>query len=167
MNKEQYEAPTFLDTKKLPDHIEDVPETPADPETVLTDEQLTAGGLVKVNAFMRSKASANALRVQKHREKKEAEGVKQINVQASEEARQAIKAIADRTKSGETLPEVLASLAGTLPSIPQLAKKTETPDPKAERLTIEEKQLVQIGHQVRSLTGWRKALARIIGLTTS
>lgn len=152
---------------RLPDHIEEITEAPANPDAVLTDEQLAAGGLVKVNAFMRSKASANALRVQKHREKKEAEGVKQINVQASEEARQAIKAIADRTKAGETLPEVLASLAGTLPSIPQPTARTETPDPKGERLTMEEKQLVQIGHQVKRLSGWRKALARVIGLTVS
>lgn len=167
MNKEQYEVPTFLDTKKLPDHIEDVPETPADPETVLTDEQLAAGGLVKVNAFMRSKASANALRVQKHREKKEAEGVKQINVQANEEARQAIKAIAERTKAGEQLSNVLASLAGNPAEIPEAAPQTKTPDPKAERLTQEEKRLVLIGQRVQGLTGWRKALARVIGLISA
>lgn len=34
---------------QLPDHLEQIPETPADPETVLTDEQLAAGGLVKVS----------------------------------------------------------------------------------------------------------------------
>jgi len=120
---------------QLPDHLEQIPETPADPETVLTDEQLAAGGLVKVNAFMRSKASANALRVQKHREKKEAEGVKQINVQANEEARQAIKAIADRTKAGEALSDVLATLAGTAQATPTATPKAETPKPKPERMT--------------------------------
>ena len=126
-----------------------------------------AGGLVKVNAFMRSKASANALRVQKHREKKEAEGVKQINVQATEEARQAIKAIAERTKAGEELSNVLASLAGTPAAIPETAPQTKTPDPKAERLTPDEKRLVGIGQRVQALTGWRKALARVIGLISA
>lgn len=167
MNADKYEVPTFLASTALPEHIEDIKETPADPEKSLSDSELAAGGLVPVKAFMRTKASANALRVQKHREKKEAEGVKQINVQASEEARQVIKAIADRTKAGEALGDVLATLAGTLPSIPQPTPKTETPDPKTERLTTEEKQLVLIGHQVQQLAGWRKALARIIGITTS
>lgn len=152
---------------RLPDHIEEITEAPANPDAVLTDEQLAAGGLVKVNAFMRSKASANALRVQKHREKKEAEGVKQINVQASEEARQAIKAIADRTKAGEELSNVLASLAGAPAAIPEAAPQTKTPDPKAERLTPEEKRLVGIGQRVQALTGWRKALARVIGLISA
>lgn len=165
--KDQYQVPTFLETKKLPDHIEDIPEAPANPDAALTDEQLAAGGMVKVNAFMRSKASANALRVQKHREKKEAEGVKQINVQASEEARQAIKAIADRTKAGEPLGNVLATLAGTPAPTAEAAAETKTPDPKAERLTPEEKRLVGIGQRVQSLTGWRKTLARVIGLISA
>lgn len=145
---------------QLPNHIEEITETPTDPESVLTDEQLAAGGLVKVNAFMRSKTSANALRVKKHREKKETEGIKQINVQANEEARQAIKAIADKTKAGEPLSDVLATLAGTTPTA---NPKAETPEP----ITAEEKELVQIGKQVKQLTGWRKAIARMIGIKVS
>ena len=57
--------------QQLPDHIEDVIESPTNPDKVLTDDALAAGGLVKVNAFMRTKSSAGALRVQKHRDKKE------------------------------------------------------------------------------------------------
>jgi len=149
---------------QLPDHLEEIPEIPTNPESILTDEQLAAGGLVKVNAFMRSKASANALRVKKHREKKETEGIKQINVQANEEARQAIKAIADRTKAGEPISDVLATLAGTTPTA---NPKAETPEPKPERITTEEMELVQIGQQVKKLTGWRKAIARMIGIKVS
>jgi len=131
--------------QQLPDHIEDVIESPTNPDKVLTDDALAAGGLVKVNAFMRTKSSAGALRVQKHRDKKEAEGIKQINVQASEEARQAIKTIAARTGKGEKLENVLAELVG-------------------DRLTNEEKQTIAIGQQVKALTGWRKKIARAIGI---
>lgn len=131
--------------QQLPDHIEDVTESPTNPDKVLTDDALAAGGLVKVNAFMRTKSSAGALRVQKHRDKKEAEGVKQINVQASEEARQAIKTIAARTGEGEKLENVLAELVG-------------------DRLTTEEKQTIAIGQQVKALTGWRKKVAQAIGI---
>lgn len=144
-----------MNTKsQLPDHIEEIAESPVNPETILTDKQLADGGLVKVNAFMRSKAGANALRVQKHRKKKEAEGIKQINIQGNEEMRQTIKVIAERTKAGEPLNKVLATLAGNAPAILP-----------TERLTIEEKQLMQIGQQVKMLTGWRKTLARVIGVT--
>lgn len=149
--------------------LEDMPQLPADPDKVLTDEQLAAGGLVKVNAFMRSKASANALRVKRHRDRKEAEGVKQINVQATEEAREVIKEIAKRTATGEELESVLAQIVSeagiTLPTATPEAP--QAPQPKPERLTAEEKRLVAIGHQVETLTGWRRALARIIGLTAS
>lgn len=134
-----------VQTIDLPDHIEDVIESPTSPDNVLTDDALAAGGLVKVNAFMRTKSSAGALRVQKHRDKMEAEGVKQINVQASEEARQAIKTIAARTGEGEKLENVLAELV---------------PD----RLTTEEKQTIAIGKQVKALTGWRKKLIRALGI---
>jgi len=150
--------------EQLPDHIEDVTESPTNPDKVLTDDALAAGGLVKVNAFMRTKSSAGALRVQKHRDKKEADGIKQINVEANEEARQAIKAIADRTKAGETLSDVLATLASTAQATPTETLKTETPEPKPERMTIEEMELVQIGQQVKRLTGWRKKIARAIGI---
>lgn len=149
--------------------LEDMPQLPADPDKVLTDERLAAGGLVKVNAFMRSKASANALRVKRHRDRKEAEGVKQINVQATEEAREVIKEIAKRTATGEELESVLAQIVSEAGiSLPTAAPEaTKTPQPKPEHLTAEEKRLVAIGHQVETLSGWRRALARIIGLTTS
>lgn len=149
--------------------LEDMPQLPADPDKVLTDEQLAAGGLVKVNAFMRSKASANALRVKRHRDRKEAEGVKQINVQATEEAREVIKEIAKRTATGEELESVLAQIVSEAGiSLPTAAPEApRAPQPKPERLTAEEKRLVAIGHQVETLSGWRRALARIIGLTTS
>lgn len=62
--------------------VEDLKENPVDSSGALTDEQLKDGGLVPVNAFMRTRASKNALRVRKCKKNAEAEGVKQINVQA-------------------------------------------------------------------------------------
>lgn len=91
------------------DHLEDAERAQgvADPAAVLTDDQLEAGGLRQVRAFVRTKASRNALRVQKHREKAAAEGLGQVNVVAPEAARKALKTIAKRTSGGEPLEAVL------------------------------------------------------------
>ena len=91
------------------DHLEDAERAQgvADPAAVLTDDQLEAGGLRQVRAFVRTRASRNALRVQKHREKAAAEGLGQVNVVAPEAARDALKAIAKRTAGGEPLEAVL------------------------------------------------------------
>lgn len=66
------------------DHLEDAERAQgvADPAAVLTDDQLEEGGLRQVRAFVRTRASRNALRVQKHREKAAAEGLGQVNVVA-------------------------------------------------------------------------------------
>lgn len=91
------------------DHLEDAERAQgvADPAAVLTDDQLEAGGLRQVRAFVRTRASRNALRVQKHREKAAAEGLGQVNVVAPEAARKALKTIAKRTSGGEPLEAVL------------------------------------------------------------
>ena len=96
------------------DHLEDAERAQgvADPAAVLTDDQLEAGGLRQVRAFVRTKASKNALRVQKHGEKAAAEGLGQVNVVAPEAARKALKTIAKRTSGGEPLEAVLRDLAG-------------------------------------------------------
>jgi len=96
------------------DHLEDAERAQgvADPAAVLTDDQLEAGGLRQVRAFVRTKASKNALRVQRHREKAAAEGLGQVNVVAPEAARKALKTIAKRTSGGEPLEAVLRDLAG-------------------------------------------------------
>jgi hypothetical protein len=96
------------------DHLEDAERAQgvADPAAVLTDDQLEAGGLRQVRAFVRTRASKNALRVQKHREKAAAEGLGQVNVVAPDEARDVLRAIAKRTAGGEALEAVLRDLAG-------------------------------------------------------
>ncbi|MHB1591690.1 MAG: hypothetical protein ACYCTW_09190 [Sulfuricella sp.] len=97
----------------------------------------------------KSKPSANAQRVQRYKENKKVEGIEQVNVSAGEDARQAIKAIADRTNAGEPFASVLVDI---------LARDQD--DPVAERL----KTLVDIGHRVQGLTGWRKRLAHFLGI---
>ena len=94
-----------------------------DPDQALTDEQLEAGGLAPVRAFVRTRAGKAALRAAKHKEKLAASGVKQVNVMAPESASEPIKEIATRTKAGEPVAQVLADLAGTAPSLPDLDKR--------------------------------------------
>lgn len=161
----KYDVPQFLGPHH-PEHIEDIPEAPTDEATVLSDEQLTAGGLVKVAAFMRTKASANALRVKKHREKAEAEGIKQINVQAPEDAREVIKTIADRTKAGEAVAQVLASLVPNKPldSPTQRPMEGPTQEPLQGPIDPETIAMAKIGRQVIQLKGWRRILAQMAGL---
>jgi hypothetical protein len=103
------------------DHIEDAEKAQkvADPAAVLTDDQLEEGGLRQVRAFVRTRASKNAMRVQKHRDKVGAEGLKQVNVVAPEPARDVVKEIAKRTTSGEPLADVLRDVAHqTAPVVP-------------------------------------------------
>ena len=81
----------------FPEYIENIPNTPANPDAVLDNDALETGGLVRVSAWMRTKSSANALRVKKHQKRAEAgelgEPRKQLNIQApvDEEARDALK----------------------------------------------------------------------------
>jgi hypothetical protein len=85
---------------------------PQDPDQVLTDEDLEAGGLVKTQAFIRTRQSRNALRVKRHQERKAEEGIGQCNVQAPRELHDTLKAIGKRTKAGEDPAQVLADVAG-------------------------------------------------------
>lgn len=115
----------------------------ADPATTLTDAELEAGGLRQVKAFVRTKASSNALRVRKHREKAEAQGMGQVNVVAPAEARDTIKAIAKRTAGGESLDAVLRDLVGVVP-------------PVVVRLPESEAKIIKAARE----SGWRGRLIR-------
>lgn len=115
----------------------------ADPAATLTDAELEAGGLRQVKAFVRTKASRNALRVRKHREKVEAEGLGQVNVVAPTGARDTIKAIARRTAGGESLEAVLRDLAGVVP-------------PVVVRLPEGEAKIIKAARE----SGWRGRLIR-------
>lgn len=99
-------------------HIEDAEndQAMADPAKTLTDEQLEDGGLRPVRAFVRTRASKNALRVAKSKELKAEQGIKQVNVQAPEQVHTALKEIARRTTAGESLAAAIAQ------AVPELAQ---------------------------------------------
>lgn len=93
--------------------IEDAKEgQPIDVESALSDEQLEGGGLKPVKAWVRTKQAGNAARTKRYKERKEELGVKQLNLQAPQETHEALREIAARTRSGETLESVLGDLAG-------------------------------------------------------
>jgi hypothetical protein len=87
-------------------HIEDVAdvELPRDDKT-LTDSELEQAGLVKTSAFVRTKKSKNALRIEKHKAKKAELGVKQLNIEVPEEHRDTFKALAKELTSNGTIKQ--------------------------------------------------------------
>lgn len=135
-----------LDTKTA-DFIEDAEQgQPLDVEQALTDQELEAGGLKPVKAWVRTKQASNAVRSKRYKERRAAEGVRQINVQAPQEAHGALKEIAARTKAGESLQAVLADLAGA-PSAQSGSPSLPPPDVAAVAQTLE-------------AGGWRAQLIR-------
>ena len=143
------------------DHLEDAERAQgvADPAAVLTDDQLEEGGLRLVRAFVRTRASKNALRVQKYREKVAAEGLGQVNVVAPEAARDALKAIARRTAGGEPLEAVLRDLAGlqrpqAVPGPAPAPKVDTSPAPERPSKLPEADALVVAAAHAPGLRGW-------------
>ena len=143
------------------DHLEDAERAQgvADPAAVLTDDQLEEGGLRQVRAFVRTRASKNALRVKKHREKAAEEGLGQVNVVAPEEARDALRAIAKRTAGGEPLEAVLRDLAGlqrpqAAPGVTPAPKVDTSPAPERPAKLPEADALVVAAAHAPGLRGW-------------
>jgi len=97
--------------KNIPDHIEDVQSGMLDASKVLTDDDLAAGGVVPVQAYMRTKASKNAVRKRRAKAKALEGGTprKQLNIVAPADpaARDALKRTADRLVDGDLSPSDL------------------------------------------------------------
>ena len=87
-------------------HLEDAQDVqlPVDDKT-LTDSELEQAGLVKTSAFVRTKKSKNALRIEKHKQKKAENGVKQLNIEVPEQYRDIFKAIAKELKENGTVSQ--------------------------------------------------------------
>ena len=100
-----------------------------DPDRVLTDEDLQAGGLTKITAHVRTRAGKSALRAKRHKEKEAQRGVKQVNVMAPESVQPVIREIALRTKNGESLEDVIRDITPTpapaLPPAPVLREEEQ------------------------------------------
>lgn len=97
--------PTNPKSSNLAEHIEEVPNRPMDAERALSDEDLAAGGVVPVKAYMRTKASKNALRQKKAKAKalNSDNPRKQLNLMApaDDAARNALKAVAEKMSDGK------------------------------------------------------------------
>ena len=109
-------------------------------EAVLTDDQLSAGGLVKVETYIRTKSSAAATRKAAQREREAAAGVRQLNLKCSEEHAVVLKDLAAALAAGDPIEQVVFDR-----------------DPALQYAVV-------MLHQLQSLTGWRKWLARLLGL---
>ncbi|MFO1291749.1 MAG: hypothetical protein U1F07_01585 [Rubrivivax sp.] len=157
-----------------PDVIERVPDAPMDCAAALSDDALAASGLVKVAAYIRTKSSANATRVRKSRQKAADAGVRQLNVVVPLAAHAAMKAIAKDLQQGASLADVLtAAIAAAAPK-PTAVPATATTQP--EPLTHAKPavaapappplprpfELEAAG--LSRLKGWRRLLARLLGL---
>jgi hypothetical protein len=77
---------------------------PTDDKT-FTDTELEQAGLVKTSAFVRTKKSKNALRIEKHKQKKADNGVKQLNIEVPEQHRDIFKAIAKELATSGTIQQ--------------------------------------------------------------
>ena len=81
---------------------ENVPLPLSDNKT-LSDNELEQAGLVKTSAFVRTKRSKHALRVEKHKKQKEEQGIKQLNVEVPEQYRDVFKAMAKELSATGTI----------------------------------------------------------------
>lgn len=117
-------------------HIEDVADGPIDADAVLTDDDLRIGGLVPIRTFIRSRASANALRVQKAKAKAQTgeDGVarRQLNLVAPIEAdaRDVLKAVSQAMLDKRLTVDRLQAALDDRPATP-----TVDPVEEADRLT--------------------------------
>lgn len=124
-------------------HLEDAQsvELPHDEKT-LTDSELEQAGLVKTSAFVRTRKSKNALRVQKHKDKKAEQGIKQLNIEVPEQYRDALKSIAKQLKDNGTVEQDQIEL---LPTAKSEDKKTAQQEARTDDKTPLSDECVTIG----------------------
>ena len=118
-------------------------------ENTYTDAELEQAGLVKTSAFVRTKKSKNALRIEKHKQKKAEQGVKQLNVEVPEQHRDIIKSLSKALKDGLSPEEAVKTLfpskqtpAATpaeTPEKPQKATESDFDSKTKEYATIGQK----------------------------
>lgn len=139
-------------------HVEDIAgqDKPIDAEAILTDEQLERGGLVKVEAFMRTRTSGAAARKAKQRDRDESDGLRQVNIKTNDETGIVLKSIAAEIGRGATLVDAIVK---AVPSVTSHALVTPAPviDAGTERLSA-------IGRRVEAFTGWKRSILNFIGV---
>lgn len=138
-------------TPHTPDYIEDATgRAVIDAERVLSEDDLLAGGLTPVRAYVRTRAGKAASRQQRHRKKLESGGAKQVNIVAPVEAHPVLKVLAERLREGEDLQAVLRDLAKTGAQTSAAAPRNK-PKPTVEADPV---------NQVIERGGWRAWLLR-------
>lgn len=143
-------------TPHTPDFLEDATgRSVIDADKVLTEDDLLAGGLAPVRAYVRTKVGRAATRQQRHREKLEGEGVKQVNIVAPAEAHPVIKALAERLRQGEDVQAVLRDLARDGATAAPEAKPQPRPKPKPATEADPVAEVLKRG-------GWRAWLLRLL-----
>lgn len=142
-------------------HLEDAQniELPTDEKT-LTDSELEHAGLIKTSAFVRTKKSKNALRVQKHKDKKAQEGIKQLNIEVPEQFRDTFKQIAKQLKETGTINKV------DIDSLPLKAEEKIKPSdaPESTKATLDDES-VKFGKkcaEIVSRGGFKAALLKFL-----
>lgn len=100
-------------------------------EQCLTDQELEEGGLRPVRTWARTTASKNALRIKKHNEKLEEQGIKQLNMKAPIAQHEALKAITAALVEGKSIDQAVAE---TVPAVTAKAKELE--EARAEKETL-------------------------------
>ncbi|MDP5132011.1 MAG: hypothetical protein NWQ54_14100 [Paraglaciecola sp.] len=144
---------------------------PTGENKTLTDSELEQAGLVKTSAFVRTKRSKNALRVEKNRDKKAADGVKQLNVEVPEQHRDLLKVMAKAMKDGLNPSEALKIATGDVDRAkpgqqPSASKKTPQSDSEHQR---ELNQELVIGYgkkvaEIKSQGGIKSLLLKMAGV---
>jgi hypothetical protein len=131
-------------------HIEDSEnaQTPREGIKTLTDEELETAGLIRTSAFVRSKRSKNALRIEKHKEKKAEQGIKQLNIEVPEQHRETMKQLAIALKAGQSITDALK----TISTDTKTPEKQKTPQKASQSVKTEEQiNYVTIGMKVAEI----------------
>lgn len=129
-------------------------EPAAGSEGNLSEESLRACGLVKVSAYVRAPASANAKRVQRARDKAAQNGMHQLNVVAPAGAHAAIKALAKELQEGRDIRAALEAVLAT-----EAMTVHAQAAPKAGAISLEPPVSRLVG-----LSGWRRFWAWVLGV---
>lgn len=128
-------------------------------EKTYTDAELEQAGLVKTSAFVRTKKSKNALRIEKHKQKKEQQGIKQLNVEVPEQHRDLIKSFSKALKEGLSAEEAVKTLfpsKQTPTATPE--KPQKAPDSDFESKTREYATIGQKVAEIKSRGGFKAFL---------
>jgi len=153
-------------------HIEDAQsvESPVEGEATYTDSELEAAGLIKTSAFVRTKRSKNALRVEKSREKKAQSGVKQLNVEVPEPHRETLKAIAKGLSQGLSFDDAYAQAASNKKEsaeTKEIEVDKKAPEANQESFNKTDDEFLSYGKKVAKIKkqgGFRALLINLAGI---